>query len=52
MLAVSAGLAEPDEPLDEIAKVGAAFEALLSEGPHLRPERPFDRLLRILAPSA
>ncbi|MEU0465756.1 hypothetical protein ABZ215_17275 [Amycolatopsis sp. NPDC006131] len=52
MLAIAAGLAEPDEPVDEVAKVGAAFEALLSEGPGLRPARPFDRLLRMLAPSA
>ncbi|MGI6877142.1 hypothetical protein [Amycolatopsis sp. 3B14] len=52
MLAIAAALAEPDEPVDEVAKVGAAFEALLSEGPGLRPARPFDRLLRMLAPSA
>lgn len=52
MLAVAARLAEPDEPVDEVAKVGAAFEALLSDGPGLRPARPFDRLLRMLAPSA
>ncbi|GHF07323.1 hypothetical protein GCM10017786_46170 [Amycolatopsis deserti] len=52
MLAVAAGLAEPDEPVDEVAKVGAAFEALLTEGPGLRPARPFNRLLRMLAPSA
>ncbi|AIJ25242.1 hypothetical protein [Amycolatopsis methanolica] len=52
MLAIAAGLAEPDEPVDEVAKVGAAFEALLSEGPGLRPARPFGRLLRMLAPSA
>jgi hypothetical protein len=52
MLAVSAGLAEHDEPIEEITKVGAAFEALLTDGPHLRPGRPFNRLLRMLAPSA
>ncbi|OXM73544.1 MULTISPECIES: hypothetical protein [Amycolatopsis] len=52
MLAVAAGLAEPDEPVEEVAKVGAAFEALLTEGPGLRPARPFNRLLRMLAPSA
>ncbi|GAB3567249.1 hypothetical protein GCM10027445_15260 [Amycolatopsis endophytica] len=52
MLAVSAGLAEPGEPSGEITKVGAAFEALLTDGPRLRPERPINRLLRMLAPSA
>lgn len=52
MLAVSAGLAEPDEPVGEVAKVGAAFEALLTDGPRLWPARPFDRLRRMLAPSA
>lgn len=52
MLAVAGGLAEPDEPVEEVAKIGAAFEALLSEGPGLRPARPFNRLLRMLAPSA
>ncbi|NIH87836.1 hypothetical protein [Amycolatopsis granulosa] len=52
MLAVAAGLAEPDEPVADIVKVGAAFEALLTEGPGVRPARPFDRLWRMLAPSA
>ncbi|WP_158887857.1 hypothetical protein [Amycolatopsis anabasis] len=54
MLAITAGLAEPHEPVEEITKVGAAFDALLRNGP-ARPARrrsPVGSLLRMLAPSA
>jgi hypothetical protein len=54
MLAVTAGLAEPHEPIDEITKVGAAFDALLRNGPSRQGRRrnPVGHLLRMLAPSA
>jgi hypothetical protein len=54
MLAVTAGLAEPHEPVAEITKVGHAFDALLRTTP-ARPARrrsPVGQLLRMLAPSA
>ncbi|GHG49267.1 MULTISPECIES: hypothetical protein [Amycolatopsis] len=54
MLAVTAGLADPREPADEIVKVGHAFEALLranrSETTRRRPV--IGHLRRLLAPSA
>lgn len=53
MLAVAAGLAEPDEPEEELTKVGAAFSAMLRHGRHLAPRRnPLGSLLRMLAPTA
>lgn len=54
MLAVTAGLAEPHESAEEITKVGAAFDALLRNGPtrHARRRSPVGHLLRMLAPSA
>ncbi|MEC3982057.1 hypothetical protein [Amycolatopsis sp. H20-H5] len=54
MLAVTAGLAEPGEPVAEITKVGHALDALLRHGP-VKPARrrsPMGQLLRLLAPSA
>lgn len=54
MLAVTAGLAEPREPIAEITKIGIAFDALLRSGP-ARPARrrsQVGHLLRMLAPSA
>ncbi|MEU0538016.1 hypothetical protein [Amycolatopsis tolypomycina] len=54
MLAVTAGLADPREPAEEIVKVGRAFEALLranrSEATRRRPV--MGHLRRLLAPSA
>ncbi|EOD65926.1 hypothetical protein [Amycolatopsis vancoresmycina] len=54
MLAVTAGLADPREPADEIVKVGHAFEALLranrEENTRRRPM--IGHLRRLLAPSA
>ncbi|MEV4054528.1 hypothetical protein AB0J55_25305 [Amycolatopsis sp. NPDC049688] len=54
MLAVTAGLADPREPAEEIVKVGHAFEALLranrDESTRRRPV--FGHLRRLLAPSA
>ncbi|MGW3960199.1 hypothetical protein ACWED2_10295 [Amycolatopsis sp. NPDC005003] len=54
MLAVTAGLADPREPAEEIVKVGRAFEALLranrSETTRRRPV--IGHLRRLLAPSA
>lgn len=53
MLAIAAGLADLNEPEEEITKVGAAFGALLRHGQSLTPRRnPFGSLLRILTPSA
>lgn len=53
MLAVTAGLADPNEPEDELTRVGAAFSALLRHGPGLQPRRnPLGQLFRMLAPSA
>jgi hypothetical protein len=54
MLAVTAGLAEPHEPAEEITKVGAAFDALLRSGPARTSRRrnPVGHFLRMLAPSA
>jgi hypothetical protein len=54
MLAVTAGLAEPREPVAEITKIGVAFDALLRSGPVRPPRRrsPVGHLLRMLAPSA
>ncbi|MEU5263639.1 hypothetical protein [Amycolatopsis sp. NPDC021455] len=54
MLAVTAGLADPREPADEIVKVGRAVEALLranrEESTRRRPV--MGHLRRLLAPSA
>ncbi|WP_410568952.1 hypothetical protein [Amycolatopsis sp. cmx-4-61] len=54
MLAVTAGLADPREPADELVKVGRAFEALLhanrTETTRRRPV--MGHLRRLLAPSA
>ncbi|WP_020657615.1 hypothetical protein [Amycolatopsis benzoatilytica] len=53
-LALTAGLAEPHEPADEIVKVGRALEALLRAGDAAPARRrgPVGHLLRLLAPSA
>jgi hypothetical protein len=53
MLAISAGLADPDEQPGEVTKVGAAFRALLRHGPDAAPAEPRDpvrHLLRMLTP--
>ena len=52
MLAVTAGLADPREPADEIVKVGRAFEALLRANREERRRPVFGHLRRLLAPSA
>ncbi|MEQ0565637.1 hypothetical protein ABJI51_43205 [Amycolatopsis sp. NEAU-NG30] len=54
MLAVTAGLADPREPADEIVKVGHAFEALLRTGREepVRRRPMIGHLRRLLAPSA
>jgi hypothetical protein len=53
MLAVSAGLADFNEPEEELTKVGAAFSALLRHGRNVAPRRnPLGSLLRMLAPTA
>ena len=53
-LALTAGLAEPHEPAEEIVKVGRALEALLRAGDTgpARRRGPVGHLLRLLAPSA
>jgi hypothetical protein len=54
MLAVTAGLADPREPAEEIVKVGHALEALLRTS-HEEPARRrpvLGHLRRLLAPSA
>lgn len=54
MLAVTAGLADPGEPVEELNRIGAAFGALLRHGPSVEAPRrsPLGHLLRMLAPSA
>lgn len=54
MLAVTAGLADPREPAEEIVKVGRAFEALLRTGREepTRRRPVMGHLRRLLAPSA
>ncbi|WP_037309280.1 hypothetical protein [Amycolatopsis orientalis] len=54
-LALTAGLADGNEPAAEITKVGAAFATLLRHGRQAKPARrrsPMGHLLRLLAPSA
>ncbi|WP_199430227.1 hypothetical protein [Qaidamihabitans albus] len=55
MLAVTAGLAEPNEPRDEVTRIGEAFEALLrNQTARHAPDRranPVGQLLRRLAPT-
>ncbi|WP_410660634.1 hypothetical protein [Amycolatopsis sp. lyj-112] len=54
-LALTAGLADGDEPTAEITKVGATFGTLLRHGRQAKPARrrnPMGHLLRLLAPSA
>jgi hypothetical protein len=54
LLALSAGMAEPHEPAEEISRVGATLLALLrnaSERP-ARRRSPVEQLLRRLVPSA
>ncbi|MGH3438014.1 MAG: hypothetical protein ACRDRN_16305 [Sciscionella sp.] len=49
MLAVSAGLAEPHEPDDELTKVGAAYAALLRRTPERAGcHRPFAGLRKLV----
>ncbi|MBK1786186.1 hypothetical protein [Prauserella cavernicola] len=56
MLAVTAGLAEPNEPRAEVTRIGQAFVALLEAraGSRTRSRRanPVGQLLRRLAPTA
>ncbi|MFF1615729.1 hypothetical protein ACFVYA_49065 [Amycolatopsis sp. NPDC058278] len=54
MLAVTAGLADPREPAEEIVKVGHAFEALLraNREESVRRRPVIGHLRRLLAPSA
>ena len=52
MLAVTAGLADPREPADEIVKVGHALEALLRANREERRRPVIGHLRRLLAPSA
>lgn len=54
MLAYAAGLAEPDEPADETARIGAAFTALVRSGPGATARRrnPIEQLFRRLVASA
>lgn len=54
MLAVTAGLADPREPGEEIVKVGRAFEALLRANREetVRRRPVIGHLRRLLAPSA
>ncbi len=54
-LALTAGLADGNEPTAEITKVGSAFVTLLRHGRQAKPARrrsPMGHLLRLLAPSA
>lgn len=52
MLALTAGLADPAEPAEEVTKVGSAFLALLRDNPApARRRGPVGNLLRILAPT-
>ncbi|KAA9154432.1 hypothetical protein FPZ12_032235 [Amycolatopsis acidicola] len=51
-LAVSAGLADPGEPLDEITRIGSAFVALIDERGKPKARNGLSGLLRMLAPTA
>ncbi|MGW4484477.1 hypothetical protein ACWEOE_11620 [Amycolatopsis sp. NPDC004368] len=57
MLALTAGLAEPGEPVGELTRVGYAFDSLVREGEDraaapARRRSPMGHLMRLLAPSA
>jgi hypothetical protein len=55
MVALAAGLAEPGEPADETARIGAAFLALIRSAPRQTTQRrnhPIERLLRRLVAHA
>ncbi|HKN98065.1 MAG TPA: hypothetical protein VJX10_13170 [Pseudonocardiaceae bacterium] len=54
MVALAAGLAGHDEPADEVARIGAAFLALVREGPDrpVRGGRPIEQLFRRLVASS
>ena len=52
MLAVTAGLADPREPAEEIVKVGRALETLLRASREERRRPMIGHLRRLLAPSA
>jgi len=54
MVAFAAGLAEPGEPADETARIGAAFLGLVRGAPHQRVNRrtnPMEQLFRRLVAS-
>ncbi|MFF4601002.1 hypothetical protein [Amycolatopsis sp. NPDC001319] len=57
MLALTAGLAEPGEPVEELTRVGYAFDSLVRAGTDragrpVRRRSPMGHLMRLLAPSA
>jgi hypothetical protein len=55
MIALAAGLAEPGEPADETARIGAAFLALIRSAPRQptrRRNHPIEQLLRRLVTHA
>ena len=54
MLAFAAGLAEPSEPADETARIGAAFQALIRapRQPIARSTNPVEQLFRRLVASS
>ncbi|TCO48029.1 hypothetical protein [Actinocrispum wychmicini] len=51
-LALAAGLAEPHEPVDEITRVGTAFEALLRTAASPAAGSPVEQLIRRLVASS
>lgn len=53
MLAITAGLAEPHEPVEEVTRVGAGFMALLRQGRSEERRRTgsVGQLLRLLSPA-
>lgn len=53
MLALTAGLADPFEPVEEITRIGASFMALLRHGRTTTKRRsPAGQLLRLLSPAS
>lgn len=53
MLAITAGLAEPHEDVDEVTRVGASFLALLRHGrPATKRRSTAGQLLRLLSPAS
>ncbi|HEV8558891.1 MAG TPA: hypothetical protein VGR06_21170 [Actinophytocola sp.] len=54
MLALASGLAKPNEPKDEITRIGATYFTLMRNAPErtARRRNPVEQLLRRLVPSA